>query len=588
MFARLAPLEAKLAELDPDRRALDRFAERLEAVQGRLAAIEGAENPFAEISERLTRLHAQKDARSRRCSRGWRRSRRSSPSSTRRGALDRFAERLEAVQGRVALIEGAENPFAEISERLTRLHAQKDAAVETVMRGWRRSEAKLAELDPAGALDRFAERLEAVQGRVAVIEGGGEPVRRDLRAADPAHAQKDAAVETVFARLAPLEAKLAELDPRPGGALDRFAERLEAVQARVAVIEGGGEPGRRDLRAADPAPRPEGRAVEAVIARLAPLEAKLAELDPAARARPLRRAARRRCRPGGADRGGGEPGRRDLRAADPAPRPEGRDGRGDDARLAPLEAKLAELDRRRALDRFAERLEAVQARVAALEAAENPFAEISGRLTRLYAQKDATVEAVFARLAPLEAKLAEVGQGLARVAPLAEEDPRAALAGCGAARGAAVGPGRGGGRARGAARRAEGRDGEGGALAEIADRLTRLFAQKDAGLAASSPGSTPLEARLAALEARPGPGGRGGPRRGPGGRGAADRRRRRRRRDRALRRPDRRARGEPAAVGRRQAPRRRGGRRRGRSPSSRRSWRCRAWSRCTGNDARDR
>ena len=56
-----------------------------------------------------------------------------------------------------------------------------------------------------------------------------------------------------------------------------------------------------------------------------------------------------------------------------------------------------------------------------LEGAENPYQEISDQLTRLYAQKDATVETVFARLAPLEAKLAEV-EGL-----LAARDPAAAL-----------------------------------------------------------------------------------------------------------------------------------------------------------------
>ena len=97
------------------------------------------------------------------------------------------------------------------------------------------------------------------------------------------------------------------------------------------------------------------------------------------------------------------------------------------ARLAPLEARLAELegslgrlDPQAALDRFAERLEAVRSAQADAEArlrsriedleqpGENPFAEISEQLTRLYAQKDATVETVFARLAPLEARLAEL------------------------------------------------------------------------------------------------------------------------------------------------------------------------------------
>ena len=74
-------------------------------------------------------------------------------------------------------------------------------------------------------------------------------------------------------------------------------------------------------------------------------------------------------------------------------------------RLAPLEARLAEVDPAGALDRFAERLEAVQGRVAQLEAVENPFTEISDQLTRLYAQKDAGLAQVLERLAPLEARL---------------------------------------------------------------------------------------------------------------------------------------------------------------------------------------
>jgi hypothetical protein len=91
------------------------------------------------------------------------------------------------------------------------------------------------------------------------------------------------------------------------------------------------------------------------------------------------------------------------------------------ARLAPLEAKLGALEGRvrrddptAALDRFAERLEAaratLQGQIDDLRA-ESPLAEVSEQLTWLYAQKDATVETVFARLAPLEAKLAEIEGG---------------------------------------------------------------------------------------------------------------------------------------------------------------------------------
>ena len=515
VFARLAPLEAKLAALDPAA-ALDRFAERLEAVQGRVAALEAAENPFAEISEQLTRLYAQKDATVETVFA------RLAPLEARlaeldpAAALDRFAERLEAVQGRVAAIEAAENPFAEISEQLTRLYAQKDATVETVFARLAPLEAQLAELDPAAALDRFAERLEAVQGRVAALEAAENPFAEISEQLTRLYAQKDATVETVFARLAPLEAKLAELDPT--AALDRFAERLEAVQGRVAAIEAAENP--------------------------------FAEISG---------------------------------AADPALRAEGRDG-GDGVRPAGAAGGAARRSstRRAALDRFAERLEAVQGRVAALEGAENPFAEISEQLTRLYAQKDATVETVFARLAPLEARLAELGQGLDRLAPLAEDDPRAGLDGL-RLRIEALHWAQGETAAGLAAlrrRRRGGATGEDGALAEIADRLTRLFAQKDAGLAAILARLVPLEARLAALEAAP----------GPRPRPPAPRPRRRRRAGRARARPRtprprssptgspgsrRGCRGSTAPPRPRRRPR----------PSSRRSWRCRASSRCTGSDA---
>jgi len=176
-------------------------------------------------------------------------------------------------------------------------------------------------------------------------------------------------------------------------------------------------------------------------------------------------------------------------------------------RLAPLEARLAEMeqglaerDPRALLDRFAERLEAVQGRLAAIEGAENPYGEISGQLTRLYAQKDATVETVFARLAPLEARLAEVEDGVGRLAPLAEDDPRAEVDGL-RNRIEALQWAQGETAAALAALQAAAS--EGGPLAEVADRLTRLYAQKDAGLAALMNRLAPLEERLAAIEARP-------------------------------------------------------------------------------------
>ena len=53
----------------------------------------------------------------------------------------------------------------------------------------------------------------------------------------------------------------------------------------------------------------------------------------------------------------------------------------------------------------------LEARLAALEAApeESPFAAVSEQLTRLYAQKDAATEAVLSRLGPVEARLESWG-----------------------------------------------------------------------------------------------------------------------------------------------------------------------------------
>ncbi|WP_299134018.1 hypothetical protein, partial [uncultured Amaricoccus sp.] len=224
VFARLAPLEARLEEMAADlatqdpRVALDRFAERLEAAQARIAALETpGEHPFADISEQLTRLYAQKDATvetvfARLAPLEARLEEMAADLATQdpRVALDRFAERLEAAQAARLEAEGAlrdrlsaleapgENPFAEISERLTRLYAQKDATVETV----------------------FA-RLAPLEARLVEMETG-------LAAQDPR-------VETVFARLAPLEARLAELEARPAEASEDEA-RAEARAIATQMI----------------------------------------------------------------------------------------------------------------------------------------------------------------------------------------------------------------------------------------------------------------------------------------------------------------------------------------------------------------
>ena len=171
------------------------------------------------------------------------------------------------------------------------------------------------------------------------------------------------------------------------------------------------------------------------------------------------------------------------------------------ARLAPLEARLAEIDGRdpqTALDRFASRLEGFGDRLVAIE--ENPFAELSEKLTQLYAQKDATVETVFGRLAPIEAKLDALEGGLGRLAPLVEDDPRAAVEGL-RVRLEALAWAQGEVAAGLAALKASAA--EGGGFTEIADQLTRLYAQKDASVAALLARLAPLEARLAELEARP-------------------------------------------------------------------------------------
>jgi exonuclease VII large subunit len=477
---------ARMAE-GVETRAMDRLGERLAGLHARKeAAIEAVfarlgplEAKLGEIDGRLGSLDPQ-------------------------AALDRFAARLEAaqdlLQGRIDALQAAvetpaENPFAEISEQLTRLYAQKDATVETVFARLAPLEARLAEIeaqaaarDPQAALARLDERLAALQARVAGVETGLGPTIEqaidqaieeaiaqeveqgiERRTAGPladlagriadVQAQRDAALGTLAARLGPLETALAGIEGRlsgldPQAALDRFAERLEAGRA---ALQGQIDALRTTVEIAGetPAENPfaeiseqltrlyaqKDATVETVFARLAPLEAK----------------------------------------------------------LAALEGGMAGLDPQAALDRFADRLEAaraaLQGQIDALHTtvesagtAENPFAGIAEQLTRLYAQKDATVEAVFTRLAPVEAKLSEIESRMGALDPAGPVDRLAArleeLRGALQAEIAALqGPG-------------ETR------FAELASRMAELGAEKEAILAALAERMAPLEAKLAEIENR--------------------------------------------------------------------------------------
>ena len=330
--ASAAGLEARLAALAPDSAGL---ADRLAGIDEKRAA--GAEALLGRLTPLETRLAALESGREAERAAG-------------RDALKRLEARLEALgaeQGAAradlaTLKAEAAGPVRALGEQLTRVLAQKEALAESLLARIAALEAELAARDQGPALDRLADRLEALRaeraaaeaglaGRLAALEGAENPFAAISDQLTRLYAQKDATVETVFARLAPLEAKLAELDP--SAALDRFAERLEAVQGRVAAIEGGENPfaeisgqltaalrarRTRDRGGADPAGAAGGAAGGA---------------RPERGARPVRRAAGGGAGAAGGDRGGGEPVRGDLGPADGALRAEGRDG-GDGVRAA--------------------------------------------------------------------------------------------------------------------------------------------------------------------------------------------------------------------------------------------------------------
>jgi DNA repair exonuclease SbcCD ATPase subunit len=623
VFTRLAPLEAKLGAIEGRIAGLDaeglleRFGERLETVRAGLEARIDARDvdagPVAEIAERLARLHGQKDATVEAMLA------RLAPLEAKlaevegrlggldpRAALERFTERLDAaraaLEAEIAAVrtvaagaaDGArgrdEAGFAAMAEQLAGLYAQKDAAMETVLGRLAPLETKLAGLeariaglDPAAALARFGERLEAVQGRLAPLEAaaeaagaepGPDPVAEIAAAFARLQEHKDAAVETVLGRLAPLDIQLAALEARlaaqdPAAALTRIDERLGALGARVAGLEAAAaaeRPAAEGFAAAVErmdALQAEREAVvaamsarlaplEAVTARLAPLEARLADIEStaadgaAARASiaPItaeiaglraaldaRETAAREATREAVDalaarietRLQGEAAARaaalaEARSAIGADlRTEIRaDLRGDEdrlaafaerlaalhegreaateavfARLAGLEeslgamgARIGGLDPAAALAGLAARLEEMRGRVTAVEAAAKaPLAEIAEAFAALQAGKDAAVETVLARLVPLEAKLGAVE---ARLGGLAPQDALARFA----ERLEAV---------RGRVEELEAGDTP---LAEITAQLAKLHEQKDAGVETVFARLAPLEAKLGAVEAQ--------------------------------------------------------------------------------------
>ena len=547
MLARLAPVESAAGRLEgaAPAEALARLERRLDglgdaqgATQAALAALKrDAAGPVTELAERLSRLTPQKEA-----------------------LAERLLARLAALEAELA----ARDPQA--GARRHRRLARADRAAggaggEPVRRGrgaagraprpegrgdrggarrgwrrWRRGSARWrAGLRCATrALDAVDARLEALRERIAVLETPGEsPFAAVAAQLAGLHAQKDALAEGLLTRLAALEAEMAGRDPQ--GALDGFAARLEALRERIAGLETPGEnPFAAVAAQLAGLHAQKDAATEAVLTRLAPLE----------------------------------------------------------ARLGAVEAGLAGQDPRGALDGLAARLEAAQAlreaaeaglreRIALLETpGENPFAAVAAQLAELHAQKDALAEGLLTRFAALEAEVAA-------------RDPQGALDGLAARLEAAQAlreAAEAGLRERVALLEAPGES----PVAELAAQLAGLYAQKDAAteavltrleetlrriaraggcrgalrrdLGAAEPALCPEgrfgrgargAARGGGAGSRPAarggrgrrrPGGRSRPRRGAGDRHAADRDAGGGGADRALRRPDRAPGSQPAAA----------------------------------------
>ena len=161
----------------------DRLGERLDALEsaqataaaaldGRLAGL-AAQGDVAPIVEKLTALHAQKDAAAE-AALG-----RLGPLEARLAKLEgaapgeavaRLATRLEALaaaqgatQAALAGLKAEAGPVAELAERLSRLHAQKEALAERLLARLDALEAETAGRDPGPALAALAARIGALE-----------------------------------------------------------------------------------------------------------------------------------------------------------------------------------------------------------------------------------------------------------------------------------------------------------------------------------------------------------------------------------------------------------------------------------------
>jgi len=315
-----------------------------------------------------------------------------------RGLFEEPGTRLEAMAARLAGLEAATPPFAELADQMTRLYGQRDAMAETVFARLAPIETKQRELevalalrDPGEALDRLGERLEALRAAQEAadqnLRGAQEAADQNLRAAQEAadrnlQAAQEAALESLRAAQetavenlrAVQEAAMTGLGERLGARLDGFAR---AAEARLAALEGAESPQAELVERLAALHAQKETGLEAALGRLAPVEAQVAELG------------------------------RAIAAQDPA------------AALARLDARIEAAAE--ALGGRLDGLSAAQAagfaaadsRLAALEGPQSPQAKLAERLAALHAQKEAGLEAALGRLAPVEARLAQIERGLA-------------------------------------------------------------------------------------------------------------------------------------------------------------------------------